>query len=56
MDLKQVEDIAITFSFTAVPYCADSEESPDSTTLYSWLFITTIIIPIYCLDVLYFLL
>jgi hypothetical protein len=50
-----VEEIAITFSYTTVPHCADSEESsPDSTTLYRWLFITTIIILIYNLDVLYF--
>jgi len=49
-----VEKITITFSYTTVPYCADSEESPDSTTLYSWLFITIIILLIYILDVLYF--
>jgi len=49
-----MEETAITFSYTTVPYCADSDESPDSTKLYSWLFITTITILIYNLDVLYF--
>jgi len=49
-----VEEMAISFSYTTVSYCTDSDESADSTTPYSWLFTTTIIILIYSLDVLYF--